>query len=139
MATRIIEWFVKATRNDRTVRLPAPEGQAEAEAMAGRLRGFGWHDVEVLDRTIPPEPEPEAKVAKHHGPWPVCDRCDGKHSPYEHETEGCVHCMAVCQKPTPKVHNSFKTDSPEPVDASRPQFRHGMTFAEFTNWVEKAL
>lgn len=129
MVTRLIEWFVKATRNQTTVRLPAPEGQAEAEAMARHLRGFGWNDVEVLDRTLPP-PEPEApKVAKHHGPWPLCERCDGKHSPFPHETEGCVHCMTVCQKPTVKLQSA-----PE-----RPKFKHGMTFQEFTNWIEKAL
>jgi len=136
---RLIEWFVKATRNDTSVKLPAPEGQAEAEAMAGHLRGFDWHDVEVLDRTIEPEPEPEPKAAKHHGPWPMCDRCDRKHSPFPHETEGCPHCMAICQKPTAKVHSSFVTDKPAPVSDERPKFRHGMTFQEFTDWIEKAL
>jgi hypothetical protein len=135
MATRIIEWFVNATRNDTTVRLPA-ESQAEAIAMMGHLTRHGWYHTSWVHVPLHVEPEPEPKAAPHHGVWPLCDRCTRKHSPFTHEVEGCSHCMAICQPPTAK---KAKT-KPEPeAVVERPKFRHGMTFQEFTNWIEKAL
>jgi hypothetical protein len=135
MATRIVEWYVNATRNDTTVRLPA-QSQAEAIAMMDHLVKQGWYHANWEHIPLVPEPEPESKVAKHHGAWPVCERCERKHSPFPHEVEGCPHCMAICQKPTVKPPNEVE---PAPEVEAKPKFHHGMTFAEFKDWLEKAL
>lgn len=141
MATRIIEWYVKASRNQTSVWLAAPEGRVEAQAMAHHLRGYDWHDVEVVDNSRPVVSEPEPKAvarSRHTGPWPVCERCTGKHSPFTHEAEVCEHCMGNCQKPKAVPQKTSQAETPIEAEA-RPEFRHGMTFAEFKDWLEKAL
>lgn len=133
MAVRIVEWYVKANRNGTTVRLPAPEGEDEANAMAAHLVGFDWHDVKV--ENDPQFIEVESEGTPGSGVWPTCERCERKHSPFSHEAEGCAHCMAICRKPVAKPRNRSKAK----VEPPKPEYQQGMTFEEFKNWLEGAL
>lgn len=49
MATRTIEWYVKATRNQTSVWLAAPEGQVEAQASPSQ-RPLRDRDTPALGR-----------------------------------------------------------------------------------------
>lgn len=133
MAVRIIEWHVKAHRNQTAIRLPAPEGEVEAEAIARHLAGFDWQDVEVVySPHAAPESDTISKV------WPECERCTRKHSPFNHEAEGCPHCMGICRKPN---RGGRQPKAAPPVeDTVRPKgFQPGMSAKEFGDWLETAL
>lgn len=150
MATRIIEWFVHATRGDTTVRLAAPEGEAQASSMASNLIEYDWHDVKVENIPHVAQREPDSAPSRV---WPPCERCTRKHSPFDHDKSDCTHCLGTCQAGQ-VVWRQAEHRDPELAKATDNQavgvridaspgltppnsFRHGMTFQEFLDWLKE--